>query len=162
MSSNNKIHIKSNQENQTSDMKSCTVESSSFQLEHSLVWIHAYQNTLFTQAFWQAFVWPWIILCSPLPPGHHNHTSNLIKPQLCPCQSAPALRSFPPLAFLWFNYILSYPPPPALTPYSLFFSIFILLCFPLPWHQGQPWPVQAPGLKQISLGLYSSTRIKNS
>lgn len=55
-------------------MKSCTVESSSFQLERSLVWIHAYQNIWFTQAFWQAFVRPWIILCSPLPPGRHNHT----------------------------------------------------------------------------------------
>lgn len=56
--------------------------------------------------------------------------SNLIKPQLYPCQSAPALRSFPPLALLWFNYILSYPKPPTLTLYSLFFSTFISFCFP--------------------------------
>lgn len=38
------------------------------------VWICAAQNILFTQAFWQALLWPWIILCSPLPPSRHNHT----------------------------------------------------------------------------------------
>lgn len=60
--------------------------------------------------------------------------SNLIKPQLYPCQSAPALRSFSPLALLWFNHLLSCPlpqsPPLALTPYSLFFLhlyLFLLL-----------------------------------
>lgn len=50
----------------------------------------------------------------------------------------------------------------ALTAYFLCLSIFTLLWFPLLWHQGQPWPIQAPGLKQISVGLYSPTRIKNS
>lgn len=38
------------------------------------VWICASQNILSTQAFWQALLWPWIILCSPLPPSRHNHT----------------------------------------------------------------------------------------
>lgn len=38
------------------------------------LWICADQNILFTQAFWQAVPWPWIILCSPLPPSRHNHT----------------------------------------------------------------------------------------
>lgn len=60
--------------------------------------------------------------------------SNLIKPQLYPCQSALALRSFPPFALLWFNYILScFPTSPPLLLLPPFFPIFILFCSsPLP------------------------------
>lgn len=69
---------------------------------------------------------------SPLPPSHHNHTclilSNLsfiLANQLQRCTL------FPPLAFLWFTYTLSYSSPksPALTLYSLFFLHLYLVLF---------------------------------
>lgn len=52
----------------------CCREVPASSLATAAVWLHAYQNILFTQAFWQALLWPWIILCSPLPPSRHNHT----------------------------------------------------------------------------------------
>lgn len=116
----------------------------------------------------------WIILCSPLPPSCHNHTclilSNLsfvLATQLQRCTLLHHWLSSDSIIFsLIRRPLLLFPPRWP----SFFFSIFILSCLLphprplplLPWHQGQPWPIQAPGLKQIRLGLYSSTRIKNS
>lgn len=53
------------------------------QLEQRLIQIHDYQNMLFTPALLQ----PRSILHSLLV--SYSHTSNLMKPQLCPCHSAP-------------------------------------------------------------------------
>ena len=55
--------------------------------------------------------------------------SNLIKPQLYPCQSAAALRSFSPLALLWFIYLLSYPPSPTPCSHPVL-PLSLLFCFP--------------------------------
>lgn len=41
-----------------------------FELGHS-VWSWTFYSL---GTFWQAHLWPWIILCSPLPPSCHNHT----------------------------------------------------------------------------------------
>lgn len=57
--------------------------------------------------------------------------SNLFKPQLYPCQSAPTLRSFPPFALLWFNYILSYPTPCSYPIFSLFLHLYLLVLSPV-------------------------------
>lgn len=107
-----------------------------FSLSTAWVWIHAYQNILFTQAFWQALLWPWIILCSPLRPSRHNHTclilSNLsfiLANQLLRCALFHHLLSCDSIIFSLIPTPQP-PQPPALTPYTLFFSIFILLCFP--------------------------------
>ncbi len=122
------------------------------------VWICAYPNIWQSQAFWRGRLRAWIILCSPLPPSHHNHTclifsdlSFILANQL-PCCT---------LFHHWLSYdsiIFSVYPP---THISSFLHLYLVVLL-LSWHQGQPWPIQAPGLKQISLGLYSSTRIKNS
>lgn len=103
---------------------------------------------------------------SPLPPSHHNHTclilSNLSfilanQLQRCTLFSTTCF----PVIHLYSLLLLpqiprSYPLLPLFSP-SLSRSLSSVS-----WHQGQSRPVQAPGLKQISLGLYSSTRIKNS
>ena len=139
-----------------------------FSLSTAWVWIRAYQNILFAQAFWQALLWPWIILCSPLPPSRHNHTclilSNLsfiLANQLLRCALFHHLLSCDSIIFSLIPTPQPPQPPCSYPIYPLFLHLYLVV-LPLSWHQGQPWPIQAPGLKQISLGLYSSTRIKNS
>lgn len=89
-------------------------------------------DILFTQAFWQALVWPWIILCSPLPPGRHNHTclilSNLsFTPanQLPRCALFLHLLSCDPVLFS-----LTLPPYPES---PLFLHLYLVVLSPLSW-----------------------------
>lgn len=90
------------------------------------VWIHAYQNILITQAFWQALLWPRIILCSPLPLplSRHNHTclilsnlSSILANQLSCC----AL----------FHNFLSYPPPCSYPIFPLFLHLYLVVLSPV-------------------------------
>lgn len=118
----------------------------------------------------------WIILCSPLPPSCHNHTclilSNLsfvLATQLQRCtllhhwlSSDSIIFSLIPRPLLLFPPLITSIFSPSLSCRASFPCPCPCPSPPLPWHQGQPWPIQAPGLKQIRLGLYSSTRIKNS
>ena len=87
--------------------------------------------------FGKASLRPWINHDSPLPPSHHNHTSNLINCSFSPVNQ---LRHCAPFHHLLScdSIILSFPPlppppePPPLTLYSVFFSIFIFFHFITP------------------------------